>query len=56
MRLIADFFFLILFVVLLVVWLIVWAAMRMAGGFIHVLLIIAIISLIIHFVRRRSRV
>lgn len=53
MRLLADFFFLVLFFVLLVAWLLAWAAFHVAGGFIHILIIIAVISLIVHFVRRR---
>jgi len=44
--------FLILFIVLLVVWLLGWAAFHVAGGLIHLLLIIAVIFLIVHFVRR----
>jgi len=44
--------FLILFIVLLVVWLLGWAAFHVAGGLIHLLLIIAVIFLILHFVRR----
>lgn len=44
--------FLILFIVLLVVWLFGWAAFHVAGGLIHLLLIIAVIFLILHFVRR----
>lgn len=55
MRLLADFFFLLLFFVLLIVWLIAWAAMHVAGGFIHLLIVIAVISLIIHFFRGRGR-
>jgi hypothetical protein len=54
MRLLAEFGFLILFVILLVIWLVLWAAMRLAGGFIHLVLIIAILALIIHFFRRRT--
>ena len=53
MRLFTDFIFLVLFVVLLVVWLLAWAAFHVAGGLIHLLLIIAVISLIIHFLRPR---
>lgn len=53
LRLLTDFFFLGLFFVLLIVWLIAWAAMHVAGGFVHILIVIAVISLIIHFVRRR---
>ncbi len=53
-RLLTDFFFIFLFFVLLVVWLIAWAAMHVAGGFIHLLLVLAVISLIIHFFRGRT--
>jgi hypothetical protein len=53
LRLLADFFFLVLFFILLIVWLIAWAAMHVASGFIHILIVIAVISLIVHFVRRR---
>ncbi|HVW85075.1 MAG TPA: lmo0937 family membrane protein [Bryobacteraceae bacterium] len=56
MRVLADFFFLILFFVLLVGWLVAWAAYHVAGGAIHLLLIIAVISLIMHFFRGRSTV
>lgn len=56
MRVISDFIFLILFVCLLVVWLVAWAAFHVAGGAVHLLLIIAIAALIIHFVRRTRRV
>ena len=46
--------FLILSVVLLVMWLLGFAAFHVAGGLIHLLLIIAVISLIAHFVRRTA--
>ena len=46
--------FLILFVVLVVMWLLGFAAFHVAGGLIHLLLIIAVISLIAHFVRRTA--
>ena len=45
--------FVILFAVLLVLWLLGFAAFHVAGGLIHVLLILAVISLIFHFVRGR---
>jgi len=45
--------FMTLFVVLLVAWLLGWAAFHVAGGLIHLLLIVAVISLIVHFVRGR---
>jgi hypothetical protein len=54
MRLITDFFFLFLFFVLVVVWLTAWAAFHIAGGAIHLLLVLAVICLLIHFVRGRS--
>ena len=43
-----------LFVVLLVLWLLGFFAFHVAGGLIHLLLIIAVISLVIHFSRGRS--
>ncbi len=48
--------FLILFAVLLVLWLLGFTAFHVAGGLIHLLLIIAVISLVLHFVRGRSAV
>ena len=48
--------FLILFVVLLVAWTLGFVAFHVAGGLIHLLLIIAVISLILHFVRGRRAV
>jgi uncharacterized membrane protein (DUF485 family) len=56
MRLIGDFFFLILFFVLLVGWLLAWMTYHVAGAAIHLLLVIAVISLIIHFFRGRRTV
>jgi hypothetical protein len=43
--------FTILFVVLLVAWLLGWGVFHVASGLIHILLIVAIVSLILHFVR-----
>lgn len=54
MRVISDFIFLIIFFVLLAAWLIFWAGLHLAGGLIHLLIIVAVISLILHFVRGRS--
>ena len=51
MRLLTDFFFLFLFFVLLVAWLMAWAAFHIAGGAIHLLLVVAVVSLLIHFLR-----
>ena len=48
--------FLILFIVLLVAWILGFAAFHVAGGLIHLLLIVALISLVLHFVRGRTAV
>ena len=56
MRLIADFMFLILFFVLVVGWLVAWAAFHVAGGGVHLLLILAVIFLVVHLFRGRSAV
>jgi Family of unknown function (DUF5670) len=54
LRLIGDFLFLILFFMLIGVWLVMWIGLHVAGGLIHLLLIVAIISLVLHLVRGRS--
>jgi hypothetical protein len=46
-----DFVFLFLFFILAGVWLVSWAAFHVAGGLIHILLVMAIISLVVHLVR-----
>ena len=46
--------FLGLFVVLLVMWLMGFFAFHVAGGLIHLLLIVAVISLLLHFFRGHS--
>jgi hypothetical protein len=50
------FMLLALFVVLLVMWLLGFAAFHVAGGLIHLLLILAVIALIVHLFRGRSAV
>lgn len=55
MRLIADFFFIVLFFILLVAWLLAFLAFHVAGGLIHLLLIFAVIALVIHFLRGGRR-
>ncbi len=52
---IAMFFswFLILFIVFFVAWFLGWTAFHVAGGLIHILLVVAVISLIVHFARGR---
>ena len=42
---------LILFVVLLVLWLLGFVAFHVAGGLIHLLLVLAVISMVMHLVR-----
>jgi hypothetical protein len=46
--------FLILCIVLATAWLLGWGAFHVAGGLIHLLLIVALISLVVHFVRGRG--
>ena len=45
--------FLVLFIVLLVMWLLGFTAFHVAGGMIHLLLIVAFISLIVHLFQGR---
>jgi len=47
--------FTILFVVLLVAWLLGFTMFHVASGLIHILLVLAVISLVLHFVRGTSR-
>ena len=54
MRLLADFGLLVLAFIFFIVWIIAWLAFHVAGGFIHILIVIAVILLIVHFVRGRS--
>ncbi len=56
MRLIADFIFLFLFVIFLAAWLIAWAAFHVVGGGVHLLLVLAVVWLVAHFIRHRSAV
>jgi hypothetical protein len=56
MRAIADFAFLLLFFFLLAVWALAWLAFHVAGGGIHLLLIVAVIALVMHLFRSRSAV
>lgn len=56
MRLIGDFIFLIIFFLLLLAWVFAWAAFHLAGGAIHLLLILAVVALVAHLFRRRGAV
>lgn len=51
MRLLTDMFFLMMFFVLLGVWLVAWLAFHVASGGIHILLGLAVLFLVIHFLR-----
>jgi hypothetical protein len=51
-----DFIFLVLFFIFLGVWAVSWVAFHVAGGFIHLLLIVAVISLVLHIFRGRRTV
>jgi hypothetical protein len=42
--------------VLVVLWLLGFTAFHVTSGFIHVLLILAVISLVMHFIRGRSSI
>ncbi len=53
MRVITDFIFLVLFVIMLVAWLVVWAALHVAGGAVHLLLVVALLFLVMHLFRGR---
>jgi hypothetical protein len=48
--------FIIIAAVLVIAWLLGLTAFHVAGGLIHLLLILAVISIVIHFVRGRSAV
>jgi hypothetical protein len=49
-----DFFFLILAAFLFIVWIVSWLAFHVAGGLIHLLLLVAVISFVLHFFRRST--
>ncbi len=43
-------------VVLIIIWLVSFVALHVSSGLIHLLLLVALISFVIHFVRGRSAV
>lgn len=51
---IRDFIFLVLFFVFLGIWIVGWLAFHVAGGLIHILLAVALISLVMHLFSRRA--
>jgi Family of unknown function (DUF5670) len=46
--------FMILFIVLTVAWVLGWGLFHVASGLIHLLLIVGLISLAVHFMRGRG--
>jgi hypothetical protein len=56
MHLFRDAILLVLFFVVLAFWLVAWAAFHVAGGGIHLLLVLAVIFLIGHFMRGRRAI
>jgi uncharacterized membrane protein len=48
------FLFLIVAFLFFGIWLVSWLAFHIAGGFIHILLVIGVIMLIVHFFRGNS--
>jgi small neutral amino acid transporter SnatA (MarC family) len=48
---IRDFIFLVLFFIFLAIWGVSWFALHVTGGLIHLLLLIAAISLVLHLFR-----
>jgi uncharacterized membrane protein (DUF485 family) len=55
MRLIRDFIFLVLFFVLIVAFGLAWLALHATPSTVHVLLVIAVVMLILHFISGRRR-
>jgi uncharacterized membrane protein YtjA (UPF0391 family) len=47
--------FTILFVILLIAWILGWTVLHVTSGLIHILLVVALISLVLHFVRGSRR-
>jgi hypothetical protein len=48
--------FLVLFFVFLIGWIFGWVVFHVTGSLIHALLVVAVISLVWHFMRRRTAV
>lgn len=47
---------LVLAFIFFIIWIVCWLAFHVAGGLIHILLVVAVILFIIHLVRGRSTV
>jgi hypothetical protein len=39
-------------IILIILWLLGWLAFHIAGGLIHIILVVAVILIVLHFVRR----
>lgn len=48
--------FIILFVILLIAWILGWTVFHVASGLIHILLVVALVALVLHFIRGRRTV
>jgi Family of unknown function (DUF5670) len=48
-------FFLVLFIVLLLAWISGWALFHIAGATLHLILVLAFVSLVVHLVRGATR-
>lgn len=48
--------FIVLFAILLVAWILGWTVFHVASAMIHILLVVALISLVLHFIRGRQTV
>jgi hypothetical protein len=56
MRLIRDFIFLVLFFILVVAFGLAWLALHATASTIHLLLVVAVVMLILHFISGRRTV
>jgi uncharacterized protein DUF5670 len=45
--------YVIAFIILMIAWICAWIVFHVIGGWIHILLVAAVVSLILHFVRGR---
>ncbi len=48
-----SYIFLIFCILLFIAWIIIWAGLHLVGGAVHLLLVLAVIFLIVHFFHHR---
>jgi uncharacterized membrane protein YtjA (UPF0391 family) len=48
--------FTILFIILIIAWILGWGMLHVTSALIHILLVVALISLVLHFIRGRRAV